>query len=233
MKKEEILFLILFTVTWCLYVFQSSVTHFLEDNHIFFPFPLIILLLGLCCCCALIYNLVMSGSMKEIAYIILTALITSPYFLIPLVEPIHFLYLLVYTFLIISIIIFNCLIGRFAWSKPYFMSRYNILSAKIRHQQEFDIPMQLLFEKLMEAIPIMGLEILHRDEKNGKIFASTKSWKTIGENIYISLTEVNDKTTLDFCSVSIFSLWGSAHSEERNERHYKDLIQEIDKSLVI
>jgi hypothetical protein len=160
----------------------------------------------------------------------------SPYyFLGRLLTPTHFLYfVMVFPNLIIGLMVFNCLICGYGWSKPYFMSQYNILSPKVRHQQDFDLPKQLLFEKLMEAIPVIGLEITHSDEKNGNIFATKSiSWAYVGENIYLSLSEVKDKTTLDFCSVSIFGLWRSPYSEERNERHYKDLIQEIEKSLVI
>jgi hypothetical protein len=171
--------------------------------------------------------------MKQIARsILIILLVFSPYLLAPLMAPVsalYYLYYLAFIFLIIGIMIFNCLIGRFAWSKPYFMSRYNFLVAMVRHQQEFDLPKKLLFEKLMEAIPVIGFEITHNDEKNGNIFATKPIGTSLGENIYISLTEVKDKAMLDFCSVCNFN----TNSEERNERNYKDLLNEFEKSLVI
>jgi hypothetical protein len=173
--------------------------------------------------------------MRKIAGNILTTIIIfCPYTLAFLAPPPHKLYYIASPILLISILIFNRVVGAFAWSRPYFMSRYNILSSQVRHQQEFDLPKQLLFEKLMEAIPVIGLEIKYADEKNGNIFATQrKSWASWGENIYLSLTEVNDKTTLDFCSAGIFSGWAFSLSDESNERNYKDLMQEIEKSLII
>jgi hypothetical protein len=167
-------------------------------------------------------------------YIFIVALALSPYLIVRLVAPTHYLYALIVPFLLFSLLIFNSMVGKFVWSKPYFMSPYNLMSAKVRHKEEFDLPKQLLFEKLMEVIPVIGFKIKHSDEMNGNIFANKSiSWPSYGENIYISLTEVNDKTTLDFCSASIFSGFAFNLSEERNERNYKDLIHEFEKSLVI
>jgi hypothetical protein len=167
---------------------------------------------------------------STLASIILTILVAIFPGLMIYLKPTHYLlYIWIFPFLLGGSWIFNNVVGGFAWSKSYFMSRYNILSPKVRHQQEFDLPKQLLFEKLMEAIPIIGFEIIHSDEKNGNIFAN----KFNRENIYINLTEVNDKTTLNFCSASIYSGFAFNLSEERNERNYKDLMHEIEKSLII
>jgi hypothetical protein len=167
--------------------------------------------------------------------IVLTILVGISPGLIIYLKPTHYLlYIWIIPFLLAGPMIFNHVVGGFVWFKPYFMSRYNFMCGNVRHQQEFDLSKQLLFEKLMEVIPVIGFKIKHSDEKNGNIFANKSiSWTIYGENIYISLTEVNDKTTLDFCSVSIYRGLAFSLSEERNERNYKDLIQEIEKSLVI
>lgn len=133
-------------------------------------------------------------------------------------------------YLFLGILFFNHVVRRFAWFKPYFMSRYNFLSAKFRHIQEFDFSKEILFEKLLEVLIAAGFEIRQSNKSTGTIFAFTYiDWWTCGENIYISLTEVNGKTTLDFCSVSVSSFfsWG------RNKRHYKKILQEFEESLII
>jgi len=138
--------------------------------------------------------------------------------------------LLIPAFIITLIFLFGILTRRSSWSKPYFTSKYNIFVAKIRHREEFDFPKHLLFEKLVEIMPEAGFKIRKANEDMGDIFATTSlTWSSWGENIYISLQEVNGKTTLDFCSACLFqfSSWG------KNESNYDNFIDEFEKSLII
>jgi hypothetical protein len=128
------------------------------------------------------------------------------------------------------IFLFGIVTRRSAWAKPYFTSKYNIFSAKIRYQQEFDLPKHLLFEKLLEMMPEAGFKIRKADEDSGDIFATTPlTWTSWGENIYIELKEMNGKTTMDFCSACLFQLssWG------KNESNYDNFMDEFEKSLTI
>ena len=129
-----------------------------------------------------------------------------------------------------SIFIFNMTFSKIKWFKPYFISKYNIFSGKFRNQQEFDFSMEILFEKFLEVLQHAGYKIIHTNERTGEIFAASSiSWTSWGENIYIHLKEVNEKTTVDFCSACIFQFY----SWKKNERNYKNLLQEFEKSLTI
>ena len=142
----------------------------------------------------------------------------------------HKEWLLVFTFIATPLFLFGILTRRSAWAKPYFTSKYNIFVAKIRHQQEFDFPKHLLFEKLVEMMPEAGFKIRKANEDTGDIFATTPlTWNSWGENIYIDLKEVNGKTTVDFCSACFFqvSSWG------KNESNYDNFMDEFEKSLTI
>lgn len=130
---------------------------------------------------------------------------------------------------------FNFVVSENARFKLYFISKYNILTSKIRRVQEIDLPKDLLFKKLIEILPRAGFIIKQSDEKHGTIHAITPITKMVmGEIIYISLAEVNGKSMLEFYSVSIFSGYNFRHIlKERNERNFKKLIQEYEESLII
>jgi hypothetical protein len=135
----------------------------------------------------------------------------------------------------LGVMIFNFVVRGFAWFKPYFISKYNILTVKARYVQEIDLPKELLFKKLIEIMPAAGFKIKHTDENNGTIHASTPiTWTTWGENIYISLMDVNGKSILEFYSTSIISGPNFRYiSRERNERNYNNFLREFENSLVI
>lgn len=114
--------------------------------------------------------------------------------------------------------------------KPYFTSKYNIFTSKIRHQKEFDLPKDILFDKMAEVLSEAGFTMRHIDKVSGHLFATAKttiwSW---GENIYIEIREVNGFTSVDFCSVCFFGIisWG------KNERNYERMMDTFENSLII
>jgi hypothetical protein len=134
-------------------------------------------------------------------------------------------------YILVGIVLFTLAVKRIAWFKPYVISKYNILSGKVRYQQEFDFPKELLFDKLLEVMQEAGFKIIQTNRDTCDIFAITRpSWYVWwGENIYVNLKDVNGKTTVDFYSVSILRLY----SYGKNERNYKKLLQEFEKSLTI
>lgn len=129
-----------------------------------------------------------------------------------------------------GIFIFNLLVRRNKGFKNYFMSDWNFFTDKFNIQKEYDIPSDLMLEKLAEVIGDSKFNIRNIDRENNEIFATTsmtaKSW---GENLYISLIQNNGKTMMDFNSVAFFQMvsWG------KNRQNYDQLIGDIDQSLII
>jgi len=129
-----------------------------------------------------------------------------------------------------SVFLFSALVrGNFNF-KAYFTSKYNIFTSKIRHQKEFDLPKDILFDKMAEVLTEAGFAVRHADKTSGNLFATAKttiwSW---GENIYVEIKEHNGLTKIDFCSVCFFGMisWG------KNERNYERMMDTFENSLVI
>ena len=126
--------------------------------------------------------------------------------------------------------IFNLVIRKIAWFKPYFTSKYNFLATKFRTKIEFDIPKELMFKKVIEVIENSKFKIQLVNEDKFEIFAiSPVSFKSWGENIYIDFQEDDGKTVMNFCSATISQIysWG------KNEQNYDQLVQSIEESLII
>ena len=131
---------------------------------------------------------------------------------------------------ILFVFIFSLITRKISWFKPYFTSKFNLLTNKFHHKQEFDFSRDIMFDKMLEVIKQSGFKIIKTNKETGDIFATTGmtlvSW---GENIYISMEENNEKTTIDFCSACFFQVydWG------KNERNFKRFLSEFEDSLII
>jgi hypothetical protein len=133
-------------------------------------------------------------------------------------------------FVILGFFIFNFIIRKSLLFKNYFTSRFNLLTSKVHFEKEFDISKELMFEKLVEVINNSKFKLVQADNKKFEILAiTTITWKSWGENLYISFDKIGDDTIMKFCSVTLFQIysWG------KNEKNYDDLIQEIENSLTI
>jgi hypothetical protein len=129
-----------------------------------------------------------------------------------------------------SFFIFNLIVRKIAWFKPYFTSKYNFFSTKYRTKIEFDIPKDLMFKKVIEVIENSKFKIQLVNEDMFEVFAiSPMSFKSWGENIYIDFQEDDGKTIMNFCSATISQIysWG------KNEQNYDQLVQNIEESLII
>lgn len=133
-------------------------------------------------------------------------------------------------FIIVGLAIFN-LINRNSQSfKPYFMSKYNLFTSKSKFEKTYDIPIDLMFEKTIEVINNSKFHLVWTDSKSFEIMANTKiTFRSWGENIYISFEEANGKTKMKFCSAALFQIyaWG------KNEENYDTLLSEIENSLIV
>ncbi|MDD2528466.1 MAG: hypothetical protein PHT26_10565 [Lentimicrobiaceae bacterium] len=133
-------------------------------------------------------------------------------------------------FIIAVVFIFSLVVRKIAWFKPYFTSKFNLLTNKTRHKQEFDFSRDLLFDKMLEVMTKAGFKISKVNKETGDIYATTgMSWLSWGENIYVTMEEVNGITTVDFFSATFFQVydWG------RNENNYRRFISEFEDSLTI
>jgi hypothetical protein len=138
--------------------------------------------------------------------------------------------LIITIFIIPGFFIFNLVIRKSLLFKNYFTSRFNLLTSKIRFGKEFDIPKELMFEKIVEVINDSKFKLVKADKEKFEILAITKiSWISWGENLYISFETNEGKTIMKLCSATLFQItsWG------KNERNYNDLLSEIENSLTV
>jgi hypothetical protein len=129
-----------------------------------------------------------------------------------------------------AIFIFSSIVRKKTSFKNFFTSKYNLLTTKFRKTQEFDFPKDLLFEKFVEVLESTGFKITETNKETGDLFAiSSVSFSSWGENIYITLEEQNDHTTMNFCSTTFFQIysWG------KNERNYERMFNQFEESLII
>lgn len=132
--------------------------------------------------------------------------------------------------LIGSFFIFNLSVRKSLLFKRYFVSKYNLLTTNISRQEAFDIPIDLMFEKVVEVINHSKFTVVAKDEGKYEILAITKpsliSW---GENLYIDFKQSKEETIANFRSSTCFQVysWG------RNEDNLTELLDEIEKSLTV
>jgi hypothetical protein len=139
-------------------------------------------------------------------------------------------YLFAVPLIIFGFFAFNLVIRRSLYFKNYFISPFNLLTTKIRIEKVFDIPEELMFEKMIEVLDHSKFKLVEANKDNSEILAVTKiTFKSWGENLYISFETIGDKTIMKFCSVTFFQItsWG------KNEKNYDDLLTEIESSLTI
>lgn len=95
---------------------------------------------------------------------------------------------------------------------------------------EFDIPKELVFDKLLEVITDSPFSIKYTNKEKFEILATSKiSWFSWGENIYIQLILSKGITIIKFESVAFFQIytWG------KNENNFDEFLQKLDESLIV
>ena len=166
-------------------------------------------------------------TLKHISVAFLIILISglSPYYLKPN-NPI----MMTFLFLIVGFFIFNLIIRKSLSFKSYFTSRYNLFTTKVRSVKSYDIPKELMFEKIIEVINHSDFKLVETDENKFEILAISKiTFKSWGENLYINFETKGNETIMKFCSSTLFQMysWG------KNEKNYDDLLNEIESSLIV
>jgi len=126
--------------------------------------------------------------------------------------------------------LFNIVVRRILWFRPYFISKFNLLTGKFKIDNEYDFGKGILFHKIIEVLRNSKYKVVKYDEEKALILATSRmSWMSWGENIYIKIDESGEKVIMNFCSTTLFGIysWG------RNEDNYYNLINSFDESLII
>lgn len=170
-------------------------------------------------------------TLKDITtwFLVLAIVVLIPVFSGYLLEPENSVLLIVPLF-ILGFFIFNMVIRRSLLFKNYFSSPFNLLTSKVRSEKVFDIPKELIFEKMIEVINQSKFKLVEADRDKLEILAITNiSFKSWGENLYVNFEAIGDETIMKFCSVTFFQVtsWG------KNEKNHDDLLSEIESSFTI
>ncbi len=139
-------------------------------------------------------------------------------------------FMIVLLFLFIGFFIFNLIIRKSLSFKNYFTSPYNLFTTKVRYQKSYEIPKDLMFEKIIEVINNSDFKLVETNKEKLEILAiSTITFKSWGENLYINFKTNGNITIMKFCSTTLFQMysWG------KNEKNYDDLLNDIESSLII
>lgn len=168
--------------------------------------------------------------MKIIKYIFVALLIMLISVIIPIYLKPENPFLMILIFIIAGFFIFNLIIRKSLSFKNYFTSNYNFFTSKIRHKKSFEISKELMFEKIIEVISNSDFKLAETDRDKLEILAiSNITFKSWGENLYISFEDTGSETIMNFCSTTLFQIysWG------KNKKNYDDLLSEIESSLII
>jgi hypothetical protein len=126
--------------------------------------------------------------------------------------------------------LFNLIVRKSLSFRGYFTSRYNLLTSKVRSEKTFDVPKDLMFEKVKEVIESSNFKLVAFNKETFEILAISKfSFQSWGENLYIRFQSEGENTIMEFCSTTLFQIysWG------KNEKNYADLMSEIEGSFTI
>jgi len=132
--------------------------------------------------------------------------------------------------IILFLFMINLLMRNSLKFKSYFTSKYNFFTSKYQYRELFDIPADLLFEKINEVAVKSSFKIADTDNEHHQILLTTGfsllSW---GENVYIEFETVDNKTEMKVCSVTFFQIvsWG------KNRDNIKKLTRDIESSFII
>lgn len=132
--------------------------------------------------------------------------------------------------LIVGFFIFHLVIRGSLSFMTYFCSRYNPLTSKWRKEMTYDVPQELMLEKLIEVIDESHFRLKAVDKERGLLLAITSiSWRSWGENLYIRMEPEGEQTRMIVCSATLFQLydWG------KNKQNLQTLMTEIEESFTV
>lgn len=128
-----------------------------------------------------------------------------------------------------AIPLFNFMIRKRLSFENYFRSPMNVWTLVFTKIYDIELPKDLLYAKLDEVLRTNGFSLVNKDDQKHKLLAITKfnfwSW---GENLYVKINEHNNKTSIEFCSASVFSITCG-----RNKRNFEKLVEGLDNALIV
>lgn len=166
-------------------------------------------------------------TLKDI--IVIVIIVVFPALLALYIKP-EDLIMKIIVFLVVFVFVFNIIFRKSLLFKNYFTSKYNILTTKVRMEKLYDIPINLMYDNIIEVIDKSNFKLVKSDTPNYQLLAISKvtfwSW---GENIYINFEKKGSDTVMLFCSSTLFGIysWGKI------EKNYSVLLSEIESSLIV
>ena len=168
--------------------------------------------------------------LKHAAVVVL--LIVASYFItkqIPKEEPTPPL-LIAMALVIVVVLIVNIVLRKSLFFKPYFTSPFNVLATRSKSEKTYDIQKELMYEKVKEVINDSKFSLVDFDDDKLELLAITKiTFRSWGENVYISFESMGDETVMKCVSTALMQ----AYAWGKNEKNCDDLIHEIEESLIV
>lgn len=110
--------------------------------------------------------------------------------------------------------------------KAYFLSKFNLVSSVESKMIKIDIESGLLFEKISEILEKSIFKIVDEDKLNLQFLAITDiSMKSWGENIYIEVKPMGNRSLIDIRSVTILQVL-SLGKNNSNIKNFEALLEE-------
>lgn len=114
--------------------------------------------------------------------------------------------------------------------KNWFLSPKNLFLERKSYLLESDITPDLVFEKLIENINELGMELLDSDTTTLSLLCKTNAnLLTWGENIYIQIHYDQGISYITFTSVTMFG----NNSWKRNQKNLETFVASFEKSLIV
>lgn len=133
-------------------------------------------------------------------------------------------------FILLPLFVFNFIARNYLVFKPYFTSKFNLLTSYQKESFQYDLSKDLMFAKLIEAVKLSDLKLKDTNEATGQILAtSSMSLVSSGENIYIHVQQKGTFTevTLEMTTIAQINSWG------KNRANYRNILSQFEESLTI
>jgi hypothetical protein len=136
----------------------------------------------------------------------------------------------VIAFTLAGLMLFNLAIRNSLTFKSYFTSPLNVFTSKVHSTRTYNIDKELMFEKVKEVIQDSSFRLKGSNKETFELLATTRiTFKSWGENMYISFEDDGDQTIMKVISVTFFQMisWG------KNQKNCDDLLVAIEDSLTV
>lgn len=134
------------------------------------------------------------------------------------------------TSLILILAITNFTLRKNLGAKPYFTSKWNIFTSL--HKQEFTFPIsaELLLQKFEEELKHSKFKVVASNPNTLQLLATTSmTWKSWGENIYITFKKEETGACVIIESVTVFQII----DYEKNAANISKLVYKIENSFTV